>query len=67
MISLQKKSDCGNSWMVDFVNRLLYPADSMACLFADHDQTAGKNALLLGSRLYMAGNSYYLIVGNGGI
>ena len=34
--------------MVDFVNLLLCPADSMACLFADHDQAAGRNTLHLG-------------------
>ena len=51
----------------DFVNRLLYPADSMACLCADHAQAAGRNTLHLGCRRYMAGNSYYLAVGDGGI
>ena len=57
----------GSGGMVDCVNLLLYSVDPMACLCVDHDQAAGSNALLLGSRRYMAGNSYYLAVGNGGM
>jgi len=53
--------------MVDFVNRLLYPADSMDCLFADYDQAAGRSSLLMGSRRFVAGNPYDLAAGHGGL
>ncbi|MGP8154052.1 MAG: hypothetical protein ACLQBQ_07920 [Smithella sp.] len=45
---LQKNSDCGNSRLVDFINRLLHPADSMVCLFTDYTPATGRNSLPLG-------------------
>ena len=52
-------------WTVLIIDRLLHSADSMVCLFNDHPQTTGSDALLMGRRRHLAGNSLYLVVGNG--
>jgi len=63
----KKSADRGSGGVVDFVDLLLRFTDSMARLRADYDQSARKHALSLGQGCYLGGNSYYLVVGNGGL
>ena len=67
MKCLKKNQNCCYSRLVDFVNSLLHPADSMVCLFNDYTPTAVKYALPLGRRSYLAGNPHYMVVDNDGI